>query len=288
MVDVPSVFWLVRTGVQILEGEIRIFHVQQVDEFEICCKCHLINETLERLCNSQHCHHQVGSRGDVSAGSPWGGVFGISMRRRGTELCLRSGSHSGSSPVIPGKSFCTIFTHSSWVFPHKIDSGNPITTFSVSSLQIIATATTVEVFPSPISSATSAPGVSASQTHLVTMNQIAQTWCTRNFVPARPGIEYLWHGRWSSIDWRVRWAFSSLTASSRHSCSNSLLILFRTVFNTELVFSGSRSSSPSTCAWTCVAPCSVFFSASMIVFCCSDVSWADGLILRHSWNSPRC
>ena len=84
---------------------------------------------------------RIGSRVDVSAGHPCGGVFWIYMRQRGTELCLRSGCHSRSSPIILGKSFCTIFTHLSRVFPHTTDSSNPITTFSVGNLQIIAAAT---------------------------------------------------------------------------------------------------------------------------------------------------
>ena len=69
------------------------------------------------------------------------------------------------------------------VFPHKIDSGNPITTFPVSSLHIIAAATEVTVFPRPISSSTSAPAISASQTPIHTMNEMAQIWCARNLVP---------------------------------------------------------------------------------------------------------
>ena len=131
----------------------------------------------------------IGSRADVSAGCPCGGVFWISMWRLATELCLCNGYHSHSPPIIPGKSFCTIVSHSASVFTHKIDSGNPITTFSVSSLHIIAAATDVKVFQRPISSATSAPGISATQTHLLTMNHIAKTWCTRNMVLGRPRIE---------------------------------------------------------------------------------------------------
>jgi len=185
---------------------------------------------------------RIGSRADVSAGCPCGGVFCVSIRRRDIEFCLCCGHHSRSSPIIPGNLFRTISTPSGKVFPHKIDSGNPITSFSVSSLQIIAAATEVKVYPRPISSATSAPGMSASQTHLLTMNQMAQTWCARNFIPGKLGIEYLWPGTRSSIDWWIGRAFSSVTTSSRHSCSNSVLIVLRTVFSTELVFSGSRSS----------------------------------------------
>jgi hypothetical protein len=40
------------------------------------------------------------------------------------------------------------------VFPHKIDTGNPITNFSVTNLQSIAAAIEVKVFPRPILSAT--------------------------------------------------------------------------------------------------------------------------------------
>jgi len=185
----------------------------------------------------------------------------------GHRIQFWSGYHSSSSPTMPGQSLSANITHSSWVFPHKMDSGNPITTFSVTNLQSIATTTEVKVFPRPISSATSTPGISESQTHLLTMNQMSQTWCARNLVPGRRGIGYLWPGTWSSGDWRIGWAFSSLTASSRHSCSNSLLIWLRTVLNTELVLSGSRTSSPfSTCSWTSLAPWSGFISSSMIYF----------------------
>jgi hypothetical protein len=76
---------------------------------------------------------------------------------------------------MPGKSLCAKITHSSRVFPYKMDSGNLITTFSVTNLQINDAATKVIVFPIPISSATSAPGISASQTNHFTMNQMAQT-----------------------------------------------------------------------------------------------------------------
>jgi len=190
---------------------------------------------------------------------------------------------------MPGKSLCANITHSSRVFPHKMDSGNPITTFSGTNLQTIAAATEVKVFLRPISSATNAPGISASQTHLFTMNLKSQTCCAKNLVPGRPGIEYLWPGTRSSVDWRIGCAFSSLTASSRHLCSNSLWIVLRTVFSTELVSSGSRTSSPSSiCSWTFLPLLSVYFSSSIISFSCPDVSWADMLIFRRSWNSSQC
>jgi len=231
---------------------------------------------------------KIGSKADVSTRCPSGGVDWISNRRQGTEFCLCNGYHSHWSMIIPRKSFCARLTHFSRVFPHTMDNGNHITTFSVTNLQSIAAATEVKVYPRPISSATSAPGISVSQTHLLTMNHIAQTWCARNLVPGRPGIEYLWPGTQSSVDWWIVWAFSSLTGSSRHSWSNSLLIILGTVVNTELVFSGLRSSSPSTRSWTSYAPSSVFFWSSMISFSCSEVSWADGLILWCSWNSSQC
>jgi len=106
---------------------------------------------------------RIGSRAEISAGCPWGDVDWISNRQRGTEFNLWSRYHSRSSPTMPGKSLRAKSTHSSRVFLHKMDSGNPITTFSVTNLQSIAAATEVKVFPRPISSATSAPGISASQ-----------------------------------------------------------------------------------------------------------------------------
>jgi hypothetical protein len=81
-----------------------------------------------------------------------------------------------------------------------MDCGNHITTFSVTNLQSIAAATKVRVIQRFISSATSAPGISASQTHPLTMNQTAHTEFPRNLVPGRPGIEYLWPGTWSADD----------------------------------------------------------------------------------------
>jgi len=232
---------------------------------------------------------RIGSRAEISAGSPWGGVDWISNRRWGTQFNLLSRYHSRSSPTMPGKSLCANITYSSRIFPHTMDCGNPIMTFSVTTLQSIAASTEVIVFPEPISSATSAPGISSSQTHLLTMNQMALTWCANNSVPGRPGIEYLQPGTPSSVDWRWGCAFSTITASSRHSCLNSLLIVLRIVFCTELVFSGSRTSSPfSTWSWTSLALVSVFFASSMTSFSFSDVSWADKLIFRCSRNSSQC
>jgi len=159
---------------------------------------------------------EIGSWANISAGCPWGGVVCISNRQRGTEFNLWSSYHSRSSPTMLWQSLCAKITHSTRVFPHRMDSGNPITTFGVTNLQRIAVATEVKVFPRPISSATSAPGISAFWTHLLTMNQMGHTWCARNLVPGRPGIEYLWPGTRLSVDWRIRCAFSSQTASSNH------------------------------------------------------------------------
>jgi len=226
---------------------------------------------------------------DTSAGWLWSRVIWISNKWRGTDFDLWSRYHSRSSPKISGKVLCAKTTYSWRVFPHKMDSGNPITSFSVINLQSIAAATMVTDFPRPISSATSLPGISASQNQFLMMNQMAQTWCSRNIVPRRLGIEYLWPGTLSSIEWRTGWAFCSLTASSTHSCWNSLLIVLSTVINSELVFAGSRTSSPSTtCPWISLEPLSVFFSSSMMTFSCSYVSWEDGLIFRCSWNSSQC
>ena len=194
--------------------------------------------------------------------------------------------------------FCTNDARKAVVHPHRplvkgipphTGKWQPITNFSVSNLQIIASATKVKVIQWPISSTTSAPGIPASQTHLHTMNHGAQTWSTRKLVPGRPGIEYLGFGTQPSVDWRIGLAFSSLTASSRHLCSNSSLIVLRTVFNTELVFAWLRTSSPSsTCFWTSLAPVSVIFSSSMISFSGSNVNWADALIFQHSSISLQC
>ena len=38
-------------------GEIDMFRLQHVHEFEIGSICHLIDDTLERLCHSAHCDH---------------------------------------------------------------------------------------------------------------------------------------------------------------------------------------------------------------------------------------
>jgi len=177
---------------------------------------------------------KIGSWADISTAFPWGGVVYISNRWRGTEFNLCSEYPFCSSPTMPENSLFAKITHSWRVFPHKMDSDNPITPISVTNLQSIATASKAKVFPRPILSATSPPGISASQTHLHTMNQMAQTWCTRYLGPGRPGIEYLWPETQFSVDWRIAWAFSSLTASSRQSCSNWLLIMLRIVLNTEM------------------------------------------------------
>jgi len=225
---------------------------------------------------------RIGFCADVGTGCPHSGVTWISERWRGPEFYLHNGYHSHSSPIIPGKSCCTWSTHSSRVFPHKLHSGNLITTCSVSSMHIIAAATEVKVLSRPIVSATSAPAISKFQNHLLAINHMTQIWYARNFVPGRPGIEYFWPWTESSIHWSTRWAFSSLTALSRHSGTNSLLIMLRTVFNTDLDISGSRSSSPSTGFWTSLAPCLVVISFSMITFSFSVVSWGYGLLLWRS------
>jgi len=90
---------------------------------------------------------RIGSNADVSAGCPCSGVDWISELRQGPEFGQHNRYHSCSSPIIPGKLFCARLTHPGSVFPHKMDSGNPITTFSVTNLQSIAAATEVKIFP---------------------------------------------------------------------------------------------------------------------------------------------
>jgi len=160
-------------------GEIRIFGIQQVDQFEISSMWHLVDDCLQRLSTPGIVTSRIGSTADTSAGWPWDSVVWISNRWWGTEFNHWSGYHSPSSLTMPGMLLCAKITHSSRVFLHTMDSGNQITTFSVTNLQIIAAATEAQVFPRPIISPTSAPGISASQTHLLTMNHMAQTWCTR-------------------------------------------------------------------------------------------------------------
>jgi hypothetical protein len=215
--------------------------------------CHLVNDSVESLCNPWHCYYQDWFMGQYTC---W-----MSVRRCCLDLQLPAGHRIQSLERIPlpfftdnaGKVVVRQKRQFSMEFPHEMDSGKPITTCSVSSLQLIAAATELKVCTRPISSATSAPAISASYTHVLMINQMAETGCGRNFVPGRPGIEYMWPGTRSSVDWRIGWTFSSLTASSKHSCSNSLLIVLRTVLNPELALSGSRTSSPSsTCSRTCV------------------------------------
>ena len=118
----------------------------------------------------------ISSSADTCAGCLFGGVDWISNTRQGTKFNFWSRYHSRPSPTMPGKLLCAKITHSSRVSPHQMDSGNPVTTFSVTNLQSMATATKVKVCPRPISSTTSASGILASETHLLTMNRMAQTW----------------------------------------------------------------------------------------------------------------
>jgi len=148
-----------------------------------------------------------------------------------------------------------------------MDSGSRITTFSINNSEIITAATEVKSFSGPISSATSAPGISPSKSYVLRMNTIAQTWCAKNVVLGRPEIEFFWPAAQSSVDWRIGWVFSCLTASSKDFCSNSLMIVQQTGFNTALVFARSRISSPFATSWELsLGPVLVFLSFSMILF----------------------
>jgi len=158
----------------------------------------------------------IGSRADVSAGYCRSRVVRMSKRQRCTEYSPYDAFNSCSWPIIPEGSFFAIFRHILTVFPWNIDRFNPRTTVPISTLHIIATATALMVFPRMNSSATSAHGISKSQTHLLTMNPVAQTWWARNFNWVRPAIEYLVPGTWSSINWEIGQAFSRLTAWPRY------------------------------------------------------------------------
>jgi len=57
-VDIPSVFRLFNTGVQILVGEIRFLGVQRVDQFEFSSMFHLVDDGLKGLCHSGHGNRQ--------------------------------------------------------------------------------------------------------------------------------------------------------------------------------------------------------------------------------------
>jgi len=230
----------------------------------------------------------IGSRVEVSTGCPRAGVLWVSKWRRGTECSLCYGYLSCSSPLILWVLFWATFTHSWRVFPHKIVHGNSTTTFSVSIWHIRAVATEVNVFPRPISSSTSGPGISESQTHLLTMNHTAQTGCARNLVPGRCGIESMLPGTRSSIISRISQGFWTPTASWRHSRSNLSLIELRIVTDTELVLSRSRTSSPSASSCTAHSPELVVFAFTMIGFSFSDVCWTDWLIPQQSWNPSWC
>jgi len=229
----------------------------------------------------------ISSMAEVCTRCPRAGVGWISRRRQQTAFSLCYGYHSCSLLLIPALPFWAIFTHLSGVFPHQTDSGNPTTTISVGNVHSVGSASEVDIFLRPISSATSTPGTSESQTHLLTVNHIAQTWCARTLVPGRPWIKYLLPGTQSSIDWQTSWAFSSLITSWWHSSPISFLIMWRTALNSALVLSESRTSLPSTCSWTSLAPWSVFIWSSINSLSCCEVSWADRLILLCSWYSLR-
>jgi len=229
---------------------------------------------------------RIGSKAEVCAGCPWGGVVWMSKCQQGTEFSLCNGYHWCSAHIILGYLFCTILTYSSWLFPHQIDSGNPITTFAVSNLHIICTATEVKVLARRISSATGTSGISQSQTHLLTMNNIVQPRYTRSLVLGRQGSECFMPETRSTLDCQMSRAFSSVPISSRHSCGNSWLGVLRTVFNTELLLSGLMTSSPSsTCSWISLAALFDIFVSWIIFFSYCDVSWVDVLILWCTWNS---
>jgi len=101
-VEIPSVFRLINTGIQILVCEIRIFGVQQDDKFEIGAMCHLINDSLEGLCHYGHCNHHEWLMGLYKC---W-----MSMRWCGLYLQQMAGHRIQSLEQIP----LTFFTNNDW------------------------------------------------------------------------------------------------------------------------------------------------------------------------------
>jgi len=108
---------------------------------------------------------------------------------------------------MPGWFVCAIFSHLCSVFPNKIDSCNPTTTFSIRNVHVIAVATEVNIFQRPIGLATSSPGIAESQTHLVMINHSTHTAHSRNLIHSRPWDAYLVREPQLSFDWGTRWAF---------------------------------------------------------------------------------
>jgi len=191
-VHIPSVLRLVNTGIQILVDKICIFVMEHVGQFEISSMCHLVDDTLESPSHSGHCNHQDWLIGWYRCWMPmwwWCCLYLQQVAGHRIEslqwILLQCFTDNAGKVVVRQ------ITHSSMVFSYKMDSANPITTFSVTKLQSIAAATDVKVFRRLISSAISSPGISASQTHHLMMNYVAQTWCTRNSVPGWPGFESL-------------------------------------------------------------------------------------------------
>jgi len=216
----------------------------------------------------------------MSTGCCRDGVVWISICRQGTYFAEFNGYHSHTWTIILRLFFYTIFTHSAWLCPYKISSGHPTTLFLGFNFHIIAGVSDVNAFPQYTSAATSASCISKSQTNVLTISDITETLYARYLAPGRHGIEYMLPGTWSFLVWWMRQALSSGTALSRRSCSNLLLIVLWALLTTDLQLFGSRTSAPSsTCSWTTVAPGSVFFASSMIIFSCSKVSWADVHIL---------
>jgi len=154
------------------------------------------------------------------------------MRWRDSQFGLCNGYHAHSSLILPGQSFCPILTPWSGVFLNKFDCGKPITTFAVSNSQSLSVATDVNVVLRPIVSPTITLGIYESNTYCLRVNHIAKTWSDRHSVPGTAEIEYLMPGTMSPFDWRICWALSNLTTSSRDWCQISSWSVLNTVFNT--------------------------------------------------------
>jgi len=179
------------------------------------------------------------------------------------------------------KSSCwTIFNDLSWVIPHNTHSSNPTITISASNLRIIFAATQLYVLLWCNSSATSTSAMTDSQIHLLPMNHIAETWRWKISNACRPQIEFLWQWNQSACNWKIGWAFNSLTTTSWfwriylwHIWSDAML-------RTDLLTSGLWISSLLyTPSWHPIAPHCILFSSSIITFNYFKISCTDWLIL---------
>lgn len=161
----------------------------------------------------------IGSSARVNARCLWGGVVWSFKWGWGTQFCLCTWYQSQSSPIISGLALWATFSNSSMVFPLIIESGNPITIVAFWIMHIIDSPTDVNIFLRPSLFATSPAAISKSQTHLHTMNNIVETWCTRNVAQGSLEIDCLLPGTRLPLNWWIGPAFSIPTTLFRPLCS---------------------------------------------------------------------